>query len=36
MKVSFMHIGGKGRPEELAKGLKNSLNAQKEAGVRGH
>jgi Domain of Unknown Function (DUF1259) len=31
----FTHFWGKGRAEELAKGLRTALDAQKEAGERG-
>ena len=32
----FTHFWGKGKPEELAQGLKAALDAQKDAGGKGH
>jgi hypothetical protein len=32
----FTHFWGKGKAEELAKGVKAALDAQKEAGGKGH
>jgi hypothetical protein len=32
----FTHFWGKGKPEELAKGLKSALDAQRGAGAKKH